>query len=76
MIRKFINHTVEMSLLSPAVDATYVDEVSPATAPVQVSCRCRDVTAFQSISLAVQMVSLANGAQFGLHKAPPMLVRR
>ena len=63
MIRKFINHTVELSLLSPAVDATYVDEVSPATAPVQVSCRCRDVTAFQSISLAVQMVSLANGAQ-------------
>ena len=62
MIRKFINHTVELSLLSPAVDATYVDEVSPATAPVQVSCRCRDVTAFQSISLAVQMVSLANQA--------------
>ena len=86
MIRKFINHTVELSLLSPAVDATYVDEVSPATAPVQVSCKCRDATAFQSFSFAVLMVSLANqayttaklsrtrgvGAQFGLHKAPPV----
>ena len=63
-----------------------LDEVSPATAPVQVSCKCRDATAFQSFSFAVLMVSLANqayttaklsrtrgaGAQFGLHKAPPM----